>query len=259
MMAGIVKNLKFKKPGNFDHNKFALMLEEAYISTARDGKDTKKSTFSPSTVGYGHGNCARYWFIAFNGADFDETKDAAAIANMMNGTYAHDRIQKMMEKTGLVKDIEKEIRYDDPPIRGFVDAVIEWEGNNVVGEIKTTKDETFALKQASNKPSGNHNIQILMYMKVLEIDEGFVMYENKNTQEIIIIPVAMNDSNRQLINEVFEWMREVYSAYTDNTLPERGFSKSSYQCKNCPVRAKCWKELKDEEGDVHIRNLAVAK
>lgn len=258
-MAGIVKTLKFKKPGNFDHIEFGKMLENAYISTARDGKDTKKSTFSPSTVGYGHGNCARYWFIAFNGADFDETKDPTAIANMLNGTYAHDRIQKIMEKTGVLKETEKEIRYDDPPIRGFVDAILEWEGKEVVGEIKTTKMETFDLKAAANKPSGNHNIQILMYMKVLEIDEGFVMYENKNTQEILIIPVAMNESNRELIDRVFEWLREVYAAYTNDTLPERGFAKSSYPCKGCPVKAKCWKELKDEEGVISIETLVIPK
>lgn len=253
----IVKNLKFKKVEGFDPHKFAQMLEDAYISTARDGKNTKKSTFSPSTVGYGHGNCPRYWFIAFNGADFDETKDPGAIANMLNGTYAHDRIQKMMEKTGTVKHLEKEIKYDDPPIRGFVDAVIEWEGKDIVGEIKTAKSETFDVKAASNKPSGNHRIQILMYMKVLEIDEGFVMYENKNTQEICVIPISMNENNKKFIEEVFEWMRGVYAAYEANTLPTRTNTKSSYQCKGCPVRAKCWKELGD--GDTEMEALVVPK
>lgn len=254
---GIIKTLKFKKVDGFDHIEFAKRLEQAYISTARDGTNTKKNTFSPSTVGYGHGNCARYWFIAFNGADFDETKDPGAIANMMNGTYSHDRIQKIMEKTGLVKHLEKEITYQDPPIRGFVDAIIEWEGKDVVGEIKTAKSETFDIKVASNKPSGNHRIQILMYMKVLEINQGFVMYENKNTQEICIIPIEMNESNKTFIDGVFGWMRDVRDLYEKNLLSMRTNTKSSYQCKGCPVRNECWKNL--GEGVVEFPLLEVPK
>ena len=255
---GIIKTLKFKKMDGFDHNEFAKMLEAAYESTARDGKDTKKSSFSPSTVGYGHGNCPRYWYIAFNGADFDETKDAGAIANMMNGTYAHDRIQKIMEKTGTVKHLEKEIKYQDPPIRGFVEAIIEWEGKEVVGEIKTAKDEVFAIKQATNKPSGNHRIQILMYMKVLGIDQGFVMYENKNTQEICIIPIEMNENNKEFIDGVFDWMRNVYNLYATETVPVRSYTKSSYQCKGCPVRKKCWSN-EIGEGTADLPVLEVPK
>ena len=257
MSKDMISQLKFKKPAGFDHNEFAKKLEAAYLSTNRDGKNTKKSTFSPSTVGYGHGNCPRYWFIAFNGADFDEEKSGQAIANMMNGTYSHDRIQKMMGLMGVPLETEVEIKLQDPPIRGFVDAVVEWDGKRVVGEIKTAKDEVFVIKQASNKPSGNHMIQVLLYMHVLKINEGFVMYENKNTQEICIIPVSMNDNNREYIDGVLDWMRSVYKSYTDDILPVRSGTKSSSQCKYCPVKKQCWKEM--EEGEAELSALSVRK
>ena len=258
MGKGIISHLKFKNSyEGFDHNKFAKLLEDAYVSTARDGKGTKKSTFSPSTIGYGHGNCARYWFIAFTGADFDETKDAAAIANMLNGTYAHDRIQKIMEKTGTVVALEHEVKNEDPPIRGFADVIVEMDDERVVGEIKTTKDEVFAIKQSSNNVSGNHLLQILTYMKILGIKNGFVLYENKNTQEILIIPVSMNERNEKVINEVFDWLRSVRKLFDDGILPMRGFTKSNYACKGCPVKDVCWKELGD--GDVEIATLVPPK
>lgn len=257
MAGGIVKTLKFKKSDGFDHNEFAKMLEDAYVATARDGKDTRKTSFSPSTVGFGHGTCPRYWFIAFSGADFDETKDAAAIANMMNGTYSHDRIQKMMESTGTVVELEREMKFQDPPIRGFADAIIKWDDKEVVGEIKTAKEEVFAVKQASNKPSGSHLVQILIYMKINNSDEGFIMYENKNTQEICIIPVSMNEKNTEFIDGVFEWMRQVYANYQAGTLPSRGYSKTSYQCKYCPVKKTCWKKM--EDGDDVLDTLVVPK
>lgn len=257
MSKGIVRNLKFKKHEGFDYSEFAKMLEESYMSTRKDGKNTKKKTFSPSTIGYGHGNCPRYWFIAFNGADFEDQFDAGAIANMMNGTYAHDRLEKIIEKTGVLKEKEREILSDDPPIRGFADVVLDWNDAEIIGEIKTTKEEQFVHRQSSMKPSSNHLLQILTYMKVSNASEGFLLYENKNTQEICVIPVNMNERNSQLIEKVFDWMRNVYQVYQDNTLPNRPFSKSAWACKGCPVKKVCWKEMGD--GEVEVKELVVPK
>lgn len=258
MSRSIVSQLKFKKVAGFDYNKFAEMIEDAYLSTKRDGTGTLKKTFSPSTIGYGHGNCPRYWFIAFNGADFDDNNDAVAIANMLNGTYAHTRLESIIEKTGVLKQKEREILCDDPPIRGFSDVILEWDGKEVIGEIKTTNEEKFVLKQNSMNANGNHLLQILTYMKVEGAEEGFLMYENKNTQEICIIPVNMNERNKKIIDDTFDWMREVYKSYTEDTIPNRVFTKSQWACKNCPVKKDCWSKTANE-GEVFIGALEPPK
>lgn len=249
MSKNIVKTLKFKKVDGFDYAEFSKLIDKAYNDRKRAKGRMQKKTFSPSTVGYGHGNCPRYWFIAFNGEEFDEKFDATAIANMLNGTYAHERLQKIIEETGVLKETEREILCDDPPIRGFADVVLEWDDAEIVGEIKTTKDESFAHRQASMKPSSNHLLQILTYMKVEDVQEGFLLYENKNTQELCIIPVSMNERNKKIIDEVFDWMREVYRLYTEDILPSRGFAKTSYACANCPVRKPCWAARNNKYGD----------
>ena len=79
----IVKNLKFKKHTgkHFDPELFAQLLDESYRNTKRaDGEMTKKS-FSPSSLGYGHGTCPRYWYMAFSGAMFIDDNDAVAVAS----------------------------------------------------------------------------------------------------------------------------------------------------------------------------------
>jgi hypothetical protein len=94
----IVKNLKFKKHTgkHFDPELFANLLDESYRNTKRaDGEMTKKS-FSPSSLGYGHGTCPRYWYMAFSGAMFIDDNDAVAVANMAQGTQAHERLQKLI-------------------------------------------------------------------------------------------------------------------------------------------------------------------
>lgn len=253
----LVTNLKFKKiTGSFDPDSFAKIIDDAYLTGRNLDRWQKKNTFSPSTIGYGHGTCPRYWFIAFNGADFEEKFDALAIANMENGKQAHERLQKLLESTKVLKEIEREILCNDPPVRGFADLILDWTGQEVIGEIKTVKDEIFSARQASMAPTTSHLVQLLLYMWVEKIKEGFVMYENKNNNELLIMPIVMNERYEKLIEKVIAWMREVYANYKEDILPERPFTKSSPVCKYCPVKKECWS---GEIGDIQIAALDLPK
>ena len=146
---------------------------------------------------------------------------------------------KSLDDTDEVVETEVEIKNEYPPIRGFIDLVMDWDGINVIGEIKTAKQEVWDTKQSEMKASANHTLQILTYMKLKEVDEGFFVYENKNTQELLIMPIQMNEKNKAVIDELFVWLCEVYDNYKEGDLPMRPYTKSSYTCKNCPVK-KDW-------------------
>jgi len=250
MAREIVNNLKFKKyNGKFNIEEFSKLLDDAYLATKRpDGEMTKKS-FSPSSFGYGHGNCPRYWYMAFSGATFIDNNDAKAIANMAQGTQAHERLQKLIQnqssdlfKTNSMKDVktEVEITNEYPPIRGFIDLVINWDDEEVLGEIKTAKQEVWDTRQAEMSPSANHMLQLLTYMKLRNVKEAFFLYENKNTQEILLIPVQLTEKNKKIIEDLFVWLCEVYDNFKDGGLPMRPFTKTSYSCKGCPIKKECW-------------------
>ena len=257
MAREIVNNLKFKKStGIFDPNKFAKMLDDAYIASKRPDQTMTKTSFSPSSLGYGHGNCPRYWYLAFTGAFFIDDNDSVAIANMAQGTQAHERLQGLIKKIGILKHEELEIKNEYPPIRGFIDLIIDWDEQEVIGEIKTAKQEVWDTKQATMSPSANHLLQLLTYMKLRDAKEGFFLYENKNTQEILIIPVTMNDRNKKIIEDTFTWMCEVWDNFKDGDLPMQMFSKTSTVCKNCPIKKECWKM---PAGTVQIEPLEVPK
>jgi CRISPR/Cas system-associated exonuclease Cas4 (RecB family) len=262
MARDIVKNLKFKKHTGkfFDPERFANMLDEAYRNTKRaDGELTKKS-FSPSTIGYGHGNCPRYWYMAFSGAIFIDDNDAVAIANMAQGTQAHDRLQKLIKTMPEFVSEEEEIINDNPPIRGFIDLIMKYDDEIVVGEIKTAKQEVWDTRQSEMKSSVNHMLQLLTYMKLKNAKEGFFLYENKNTQEILIIPISMNEKNKEIIDNTFIWMQEVWDNFKDGDLPMRpaGATKSKMPCTYCPIKKQCYsKDI--PVGTVQIELLEVPK
>lgn len=244
------------KPKNTKLNarKFQKALYDAYLDSNSTSQYKKKNSFAPSTIGFGFGTCSRYWWYAFNGTEFTETTKPMNIASMKSGTAAHERIEKLIESTGLLKENEREILYKDPPIRGFADAVLEIDGEEIIGEIKTIKDQYFMQRKASKSPSDSHLLQLLIYMHVEGTDEGFILYENKDSNELMVIPVVMNTKHKDYIEYVFDWMREVYAASQGDVPPARGYTKSTFACKACPVSELCWS---DEEGDTKIANLKV--
>jgi len=222
-------------------------IRSGYIAD-RGPKLTTKKTFAPSTIAYQHGQCPRYWYLAFSGNVFDDYTDAYGAANMSSGTMSHDRIQNALLASGVgvpyINDkgettTEFKVIANDPPIFGYGDVMLTWEGEEIVGEIKTMMSEGFEYRKKTNKPKAGHMIQLLIYMKILGKSKGALIYENKNNHELLIIPVEVNDNYRQWIDYAFNWMREVRKAWEEKNLPTKNYRGNSKICKTCPVKAAC--------------------
>lgn len=271
MSRDIVANLKFRKEstaGGFTAEKLEQAIERGYMAQARENKFTTKKTFAPSSIGYGHGTCARYWYQAFNGADFVETVDALGVANMSNGSAAHARLEKVLEDAGVLVAAEIKMELKDPPIFGYIDALVKIDGETVVGELKTTRSEAFQWRVSTNKPAGNHLYQILIYMKATGKNKGFMFYENKNDQTFLVIPVEMNEKNKAILEEALDWLRKVRKNWEDAqenedknvNIPQRPWTKRNKICRGCPLFDKCWPETGEAPtSEVVIEPMVVVK
>lgn len=229
-------NSQFGINQGFGTEEFGELLEKAM---ERPAKFSKKTSFAPSGLGYS-GSCPRYWYYAFNGAEFVYDTSAQAMANMDAGSDAGVRLAKMLQKAGILVDSEIPAKHEDPPIGGFIDAVVRWKGEEIPVEIKTTKAETWQARANSNSVPGYQLVQLLIYMYVMGKKRGFFLTENKNTHEIFILPIRMTDENLALVERIFDWMRLVKKNAEEGELPQRPFTKSSMQCKGCAVRETCW-------------------
>lgn len=254
----IVQGLRFRKPpSNFEVRDLEQAFERGYLAMSRGDKFTTKTTFAPSSVGGYSGVCARYWVQAFNGAMFTDTTDAMGIANMENGSYAHKRLENVLEKSGVLVEAEREFWIEDPPIHGFIDAIVNLGGDDIVGELKTTRNDSFMYRKTTGKPMAQHLYQVLIYMHAMNLESGFLFYENKDDQTFVILPVQMTPENRQLLEDAFEWLREVRRAWENKMLPKRLFSKVTKECKTCPMWSLCWDNPDVEDGDIKIKKMAV--
>ena len=203
-------------------------------------KHMKKKTFAPSTLVWNHGVCPRYWYLAFEGAEFYEYKTGKMITNMDSGTDRHARIQKAFEDAGILIENEKKTVNEDPPIFGYVDSFINWNDSEYIVEIKTTNQESFERHKKSMSASSYHILQLLIYMKIYKKKSGIILYENKNTHELLAIPVNITQAHVDFVDYLFEWMQEVYAAWTSKTIPQVPFKSNDIKiCKGCPVQDTC--------------------
>jgi CRISPR/Cas system-associated exonuclease Cas4 (RecB family) len=254
------KQAKINQDNIFNSDAMIEKINLGY-TIMRGPKHTQKKTFAPSTIVYGHGECPRYWYLAFNGATFEDNTDAYGAANMTAGTLSHDRIQSAMMNSGIAKTYindknekttEFKVIHNDPPIFGYGDAMLDWEGEEIIGEIKTMMSEAYEYRKKTNKPKTGHLVQLLIYMKILGKSKGALIYENKNNHDLMIIPVEVNDGYIKWINYAFDWMREVRKAWEDQTLPTKNYRNNSKVCKSCPVKATC---LEAGTGVIKIASL----
>mgnify|MGYP002634029033 CR=1 FL=1 len=241
-----------KKKSFLDTDQLIEKIRTGY-TVKRVARHQQKKSFAPSTVAYSHGECPRYWYLAFDGATFEDNADAYGGANMNAGTKAHERIQEAMGNVDdFLVDSEFKITSEDPPIMGYGDVILNWEGQDLLGEIKTMPMEAFEYRKAAGKPAKYHIIQLLIYMKILNKKQAVLIYENKNNHELLIIPVEINDYYERWVNQTFDWMRTVRKAWVDRTLPEKNYRSNSKICKTCPLRATC--DLAGK-GDLKILSL----
>jgi len=226
-------------------------INSGYIAK-RGTKFQTKKTFAPSTIAYGHGECPRYWYLAFEGGEFEDYADPFAGANMTNGTKSHERIQQAMEDAGILVDSEFKVTYEDPPIFGYGDVLLNWEGEELLGEIKTAMAEGFEYRKKSRKAKTGHLIQVLIYMKILKKAKAVLIYENKNNHELLAIPVEVNEYYIKWVDQTFEWMRTVRKAWEDKLLPKKNYRSNSKICKTCPLAKVC---ASAGEGEIKINSL----
>lgn len=254
----IVGMMQRQGSGEFDPQEFVKAYEKSYVDAGNRSGFKKKKSFSPSTLGYGHGTCPRYWYIAFEGAHFDDTFDSKSLANMDNGSYSHERIQSNLETMGVLKHKELEVTNENPPIRGFIDAIIDWKEMELPVEVKTANSMSFQFRTNTGKPSDSHFVQFLIYLKLTKSREGFLLYENKDTQEILIIPITVSERNKEIVNYLFDWMTATYGAWRGDLLPERPWTRKNAKiCQGCPVREACFNEF--GEGEIDLPVLEVPK
>ena len=187
--------------------------------------------------------CARYWFYLFNGVEVESSFRPQTYRIFDNGHAVHDRLYGYLREMGILVGEEIPVTYDNPPIEGTADGIIDWYGHKLI-ELKSISSEGFHYRQLYNKPKDEHYRQAQIYMRCLDLEGGYVIYENKNNQEILPIYIERDD---EFIDKLFKKYSKIYKNFIDNKIPDRPYKKSSANCSDCNLFKLCWSENEQEE------------
>lgn len=192
------------------------------------------SGFHPSYTN----QCSRYWYYLFNGVQMKSSFSPQTYRIFDNGHSVHNRLYSYFREMGVLLEEEIPVSWGTPPIEGTADGIIDWGGRKLI-ELKSISSEGFHYRKLYNKPKDEHYRQAQIYMKCLDLDSGYVIYENKNNQEILPIHIEIDN---KFIDKLFKKYTEIYNNYLNNQIPERPYKRTSAHCGSCDLAALCWSE-----------------
>jgi len=226
---------KIEPESNISGSDLEISLVQAvddHLSKRNEVSFKKVNGFHPSYTN----QCKRYWYYMFEGVNTDVDFRPQTYRIFDNGHAVHDRLYKYFREMGILVNEEIPVNYSSPPIEGTADGIINWYGEKLI-ELKSISSEGFHYRQIYKKPKDEHYRQAQIYMECLNLDSGFVIYENKNNQELLPIYI---EKDQVFIDKLFKKYREIYGSFVQQIIPERPYKITSKQCQSCNVRSLCW-------------------
>lgn len=155
------------------------------------------------------------------------------------GNAIHEKWQEAFVRGGLAVGIEDRAYSSFFDLYMTPDAIIKIDGRLYVVEIKSCN--TFSYKHMVNShPSGTKQLQV--YMHFLCIPRGFVLAEDKNTQEFKIFPVEYEPNQaRPYVERLFDIKKAQDRFFAKGKLPIRMCNKLG--CKRadaCSMSEACF-------------------
>jgi CRISPR/Cas system-associated exonuclease Cas4 (RecB family) len=205
---------------------------DLHLSERNVPEQKKVGGFHPSYTN----QCARYWYYLFEGTEMTPSFRPQTYRIFDNGHAVHERLYSYLRSMGILVAEEIPVKHDDPPIEGTADGIIDFNGHKLI-ELKSISNEGFHYRKLHKKPKDDHIRQAQIYMRCLDLPSGFVIYENKNNQEILPIYIERDDV---FIDKLFKKYRGIYDAYLSKEIPIQPYKRSSAKCADCNLAAKCW-------------------
>lgn len=158
------------------------------------------------------------------------------------GNAIHEKWQRLFIRGGYAEPLDCDYsqfaqEYD---LSYTPDIIATIDGERYVGEIKSVN--TYAYKKTTEHPSGKR--QCMLYMYLTEIKKGFVLQEDKNTQDF---RVTLYDLDIDLLKPYIKRLKMVQrykqNLVDNHKLVARHKNCTGYNCKmaeSCPMKDVCY-------------------
>ncbi len=239
-----IKPAKAKSAGKTtpaDVNELETSLMSAIDSQLEksNGKFWKQSgSFAPSSTN----QCPRYMVYRMRGFEQEVNFSGRTRRIFDLGNRAEEFLKDIFENLGILLDEQIPVEISDPPVRGFADFLIDWDGPKPV-ECKSINEAGFVWRKNYRKPKDEHYRQLQFYLEAMDMDEGFVVYICKNDSAMLPLLIKRD---KPFMDRILAKYAKIYKVYQEGNIPLRPYKSSSEKCQRCDAKTYCWAD--EEEG-----------
>lgn len=161
------------------------------------------------------------------------------------GNAIHEKWQRIFLRAGYseVEELDK-TQFNDRLRISFTPDIIcripEFYDGDMIGELKSVN--TFQYQKMTRHPSAHKQCQFYMYLT--GIRKGFVLSEDKNTQDFKIEIYDYDPASVALYIERAKSIKKAYNrVYKENKMvsrPSDAKKPDCKRCKDCAMRDACW-------------------
>jgi CRISPR/Cas system-associated exonuclease Cas4 (RecB family) len=200
-----------------------LMLERklnALFRIPRDNAEERKGLHASAIIVSDSAFCIREQVLSlFYKRNEEENISDGLLRIFAEGNSIHEKWQSMFKRAGIARAIEDRGYSKMFDLYMTPDAVVEINNKLYVVEIKSANTYSYKSMKDSH-PAGTKQLQL--YMHFLCIPRGFVLVEDKNTQEFKIFPVRYEPGQAApYVKRLYEINEAKENFLKNNTLPKR--------------------------------------
>lgn len=154
------------------------------------------------------------------------------------GKAIHRKWQGLFERSGIADEIELRHYEEKYDLYFTPDAVVKINSKKYVVEIKSMN--SFQYQKATSHPSGQKQLEL--YMHLLGIRDGFVLAEDKNTQDFKVFILTYDYERLMPIISRLETVVSMRNAFlSDKEIPARTCKNSDCSRANeCNMKDACF-------------------
>ncbi len=218
------------------------MVIQDIIDAAVVKEDRKVTSWQASKIGM----CLAGVYLERMGVPRLEPLDSRVKRVFQCGNLFEEYVVTQIQKAEIAK-VETQLRIEDPTldVTGYADLKLEYlDGSVEIGEVKSQNSRAFWYMIGGKGRPGegayeHHKMQILLYMHILKIPNGRLIYVSKDDLCIQEYPITIEDPALQ---KALDNIAILNNAWKTGIMPAPAPEKS-FQAKYCGWHGYCTGKL----------------
>jgi hypothetical protein len=182
--------------------------------------------------------CYRRQVLSFFYRGMEPNHPVKLLRIFLNGWYVHEKWQKLFKDAGMSLGSEVRGESNEFSLLFTPDDIVKIGNKKYVVEIKSVN--TYQFQHMKSHPSAKK--QLMLYMHMLCIPNGFVLCEDKNTQEVKVFVYRYNpEEARPFVERMLMVKKFIRRFIKTGKLPDRCCkNEKTKQASNCAMCNACF-------------------